>query len=334
MVAVTGKKLATVTLPTDEQILITREFDAPKRLVYRAWTTPELVKRWWSGQRGKVISAEIDLRVGGSWRYVMVANNGLEVAFHGEYREIVENELIACTEVYEAMPSTQAVTTATFSDTNTRTLLTLLVQHTSEENRDQHLNSGMEAGMQESMDLLERVAVSLGEAQTDEASPSAVLPGHDQRGSQPLGRLDVLVGEWTMEALFPNAPGGEGAGEDSPARTTFEWLPGRQFLIQRWEVPHPAAPDGIAVIGFHQDRQTYLQHYFDSRGVARLYEMSLANGIWTLLRTTPDFSPLDFSQRYAGTFSKDLRTIHGSWHSSTDGTNWTQDFELNYTKTA
>src|ERR1700736_2651320 len=104
--AVTSSGTAEVTLPTDEQILITREFDAPKHLVYKAWTTPELVKRWWSGHRGEVTIAEIDLRVGGAWRYVMVAKGGFEVAFHGEYREIVPNERIVSTEVYE-MPGTE-----------------------------------------------------------------------------------------------------------------------------------------------------------------------------------------------------------------------------------
>ena len=84
-------------LPGDEQILITREFDAPKHLVYKAWTTPELVKRWWSGSRGEMTVAEIDLRVGGAWRYVMVTDGGFEVAFHGEYREIVPNERIVST---------------------------------------------------------------------------------------------------------------------------------------------------------------------------------------------------------------------------------------------
>ena len=74
--AVTSSGTATVTLPTDEQILITREFDAPKHLVYKAWTTPELVKRWWNAKRGEVTVAEIDLRVGGKWRYVMIADGG------------------------------------------------------------------------------------------------------------------------------------------------------------------------------------------------------------------------------------------------------------------
>jgi uncharacterized protein YndB with AHSA1/START domain len=159
--AVTSSGTATVTLPTDEQILITREFDAPRHLVYRAWTTPELVKRWWSGRRGEVTSAEIDLRVGGLWRYVMVANEGFEVAFHGEFREIVPNERIVSTEVYEGFPEGEALDTLTLTEAEGRTTLTILVQHSSKEHRDAHIDSGMEGGMQEAMDLLEQVAVSL-----------------------------------------------------------------------------------------------------------------------------------------------------------------------------
>jgi uncharacterized protein YndB with AHSA1/START domain len=159
--AVTSSGTATVTLPTDEQILITREFDAPKELVYKAFTTPELVKRWWNAKRGEVTVAEIDLRVGGTWRYVMVADGGFEVAFHGEYREIVPNERIVSTEVYEGMPDAEAVNTATFTEVDGRTTLTILVQHTSKEHRDAHIESGMEAGMQDAFDLLEQVAVSL-----------------------------------------------------------------------------------------------------------------------------------------------------------------------------
>ena len=162
MEAVTSSGTATVTLPTDEQILITREFDAPKHLVYKAWTTPELVKRWWSANRGEVTIAEIDLRVGGKWRYVMVTTEGgFEVGFHGEYREIVPNERLVSTEVYEGMPDGEAVDALTLTEVDGRTMLTILVQHTSKEHRDAHINSGMEAGMQDAMDLLEQVAVSL-----------------------------------------------------------------------------------------------------------------------------------------------------------------------------
>jgi uncharacterized protein YndB with AHSA1/START domain len=153
---------AVVTLPADDQILITREFDAPRHLVYKAWTTPELVKRWWAGLRGEVTSAEIDLRVGGTWRWVMIADGDFEVAFHGEYHEIVENERLVFTEVYEGMPDASALVTNTFAEQDGRTTLTMLVQHENKEGRDAHIASGMEGGMQESMDALEQVAISLG----------------------------------------------------------------------------------------------------------------------------------------------------------------------------
>ena len=161
MEAMTTSGTAKVTLPTDEQILITREFDAPRHLVYRAWTTPELVMRWWSGGHGEVTVAEIDLRVGGMWRYVLIASEGFEVGFHGEYREIVANERIVSTEVYEGMPEGEALNTITFTEEDGRTSMSILVQHSCKEHRDAHINSGMESGMQKSMDLLEQVAVSL-----------------------------------------------------------------------------------------------------------------------------------------------------------------------------
>jgi uncharacterized protein YndB with AHSA1/START domain len=158
---------ANLTLPTDEQILITREFEAPKDLVYKAWTTPELVKRWWNAKRGEVTLCEIDLRVGGKWRYVMVADDGTEVGFHGEYREIVPNERIVSTEVYEGLPEGvseeegRTVNTVTFTEENGRTTLTILVQAANKVSRDAIIDSGMEAGLQDALDLLEEVAVSL-----------------------------------------------------------------------------------------------------------------------------------------------------------------------------
>jgi uncharacterized protein YndB with AHSA1/START domain len=158
---------AKVTLPADEQILITREFDAPRHLVYKAWTTPELVKRWWNAKRGEVTIAEIDLRVGGTWRSVMVTPDGTEVGFHGEYLEIVPNERIVSTEVYEGLPEGVSdeeggtVNTATFTEVDGRTTLTILVQAPNKATRDAIIDSGMEAGMQDAMDLLEQVAISL-----------------------------------------------------------------------------------------------------------------------------------------------------------------------------
>jgi uncharacterized protein YndB with AHSA1/START domain len=155
---------AKVTLPTDEQILITREFAAPPELVYKAWTTPELVRRWWAGRRGEMQAVDIDLRVGGTWRYVMVANGGYEVAFHGEYREIVPNERIVTTEVYEGAPPPEGddvLNVITFTEREGGTLLELLVKTPSKEVRDLIVDSGMEGGLQEQMQILDELLVSL-----------------------------------------------------------------------------------------------------------------------------------------------------------------------------
>jgi len=158
---------AKVTLPTDEQIQITRDFDAPRHLVYKAWTTPELVKRWWGAKRGEVTVAEIDLRVGGKWRYVGVTPDGFEVAFHGEYREIVPNERLVTTEVYEGMPEgvseedAATLNTATFAEADGRTVLTILVQAKNKTSRDAIIESGMEDGLQDALDLAEELLRSL-----------------------------------------------------------------------------------------------------------------------------------------------------------------------------
>jgi uncharacterized protein YndB with AHSA1/START domain len=157
--AVTSSGTATVTLPADDQILITREFDAPRHLVYEAYTTPELVRQWWHANRGEMKVAEIDLRVGGRWRYAMVTEDGFEVAFNGEYRELVPNERIVSTEAYEGAEG-ETVNRLMLSETEGRTTLTVLVQCPSKEVRDAIIESGMEAGMQDAFDLLEQVAVS------------------------------------------------------------------------------------------------------------------------------------------------------------------------------
>jgi hypothetical protein len=140
--------------------------------------------------------------------------------------------------------------------------------------------------------------------------------------------LEPFVGEWSLVAAFKDMP-----PADASARVTFEWLPGKKFLIERWEVPVPEAPDGIAIIGADPESEgNYLQYYFDSRGVARLYKMSFEDGVWKLWRDEPDFSPLDFSQRFTGTFSDDSKSIAGRWEISHDGKTWEHDFDLTYIK--
>lgn len=143
-----------------------------------------------------------------------------------------------------------------------------------------------------------------------------------------LERLGVLVGEWIVEARFP---GDQPASGGVRARARFEWALDGQFLLQRTEVPVPEAPDSLTIIGVDPKTGGYAQHYFDSRGTVRLYEMSLADEVWTLTRESPDFSPLDFGQRFTGIFSPDGNTITGAWEKRfSEG--WEHDFTLTYTR--
>lgn len=152
---------ARVSLPTDDQILIEREFAAPASLVWRAITEPDLVRRWWHARRGEITVCEIDLRVGGKWRYAMRPLNGNEFAFYGEFLEIVPNQKLIQTEIFEPFPDAAATNTLTLTEHDAVTRLRTLVQHKTPEARDMHINSGMEAGMQDAFDLLEQVAISL-----------------------------------------------------------------------------------------------------------------------------------------------------------------------------
>ncbi len=150
--------------------------------------------------------------------------------------------------------------------------------------------------------------------------------------AEALARLDVFVGEWAVEARFPgDQPAPSDAPGDGPlARSRFEWALDRKYLLQRTEIPVPEAPDSLTIIGVDPQTGAYTQHYFDSRGVTRLYAMSLAGRVWTLTREAPDFSPLDFRQRYTGTFSEDGNTIVGAWEISSDDGTYEHDFALTY----
>jgi len=117
-----------------------------------------------------------------------------------------------------------------------------------------------------------------------------------------LARLDVFVGEWVVEARSPgDQPAPLSAAGDGPqARSWFQWAVDRQFLLQRTEVPVPGAPDSLTIVSADPQTGAYPQHYYDSRGVVRLYAMTFADGVWTLTRELPDFTPLDFRQRFYG----------------------------------
>jgi hypothetical protein len=141
-----------------------------------------------------------------------------------------------------------------------------------------------------------------------------------------IEQLEPLIGEWKLEVGLPGSA-------EVDATCACEWILGGAFLQQRNQVDHPDAPDAVCVVGL-DGQGGFTQHYFDSRGVARLYEMKFAAGRWELLRVNPDFTPLDFSQRYVAQFSDDRSRIEGRWESSRDGQNWDLDFQLNYIKLA
>ena len=135
-----------------------------------------------------------------------------------------------------------------------------------------------------------------------------------------LHELDVLVGEWTTQATWPN-------GETYTGKSTVEWLDSKAHLVQRTVLGHPKAPYGISVIGCDGANGTYYMLYSDDRGVCRVMQMSIGNGEMRLRR---EGAP--FAQRFIGKFSADGRTITGYWEMAEDGTNYTKDFDLTYSK--
>ncbi len=148
---------AVITLPSDTEYLITRVFDAPAESIFTAFTTPELVKRWWGFETSEWLVCDIDLRVGGQWRYV-IREGEMEVGFHGEYREIAAPHRLVSTEAYEGIPdpdASAALNLVTLDEVDGVTTMTVLVQHASQEDRDTVLASGMEGGMQISYNRLE-----------------------------------------------------------------------------------------------------------------------------------------------------------------------------------
>ena len=143
-----------------------------------------------------------------------------------------------------------------------------------------------------------------------------------------LEQLNPFVGEWDLEVSLPSPSG-------IRARAEFEWALDGRFLLQRTEVSIPEAPNTISMIGVDPSGEGFTQHYFDTRGVVRVYAMTFDDGVWTLRRDSPDFSDLSFWQRYEGAFSEDGDTIDGHWDISHDeGATWEKDFDLVYRRIA
>jgi uncharacterized protein YndB with AHSA1/START domain len=146
-----------VTTPSDREIVLTRAFDAPRDLVFEAWTRPEHVRHWWGLRSSTMLLCEAEVRPGGSWRYVTTAEDGAEVPFTGVYKEITPPERLVYTEMYDVEPFNSgepAVNTVTFTEKEGRTLVTVTTVYPTKEVRDFVLGTGMEAGAAESYDRL------------------------------------------------------------------------------------------------------------------------------------------------------------------------------------
>ena len=152
---------AKLDLPADTDILITREFHAPAALVYEAMTKPEHVRRWWGAGHGEMTVCEIDLRVGGTWRFAQVTPDGTEVAFSGEYLELDPPARTVHTERYEAVPSPPSTVTTTYEERDGVTTMRALCRYDSKETRDAVIASGMESGMNSSYDAIDALLAQL-----------------------------------------------------------------------------------------------------------------------------------------------------------------------------
>ena len=147
-----------VATPDDHEIELTRVFDAPRALVWRTFTEPALVRRWLTGPPGhSMASCEIDLSVGGRWRYVWRMSDGAEIGASGSYRELVAPERIVHTEAFDPWPDNQSLVTTTFAEEGGRTTMVMVARYDSKETRDVVLASGMEDGFGNSCDNLDEL---------------------------------------------------------------------------------------------------------------------------------------------------------------------------------
>ena len=149
-----------------------------------------------------------------------------------------------------------------------------------------------------------------------------MVPSNQQSEGGLLASLGVLIGQWDMVAQFPSA-----VGSDAIGTTVFEWTLNEKFVTQRGTVHHPDAPDVFALIGLNATGDRFTQHYFDSRGV---HHDTPHDRVDTPSRT-PDFTRLDFAQRFTGVISEDGQTIEGHWETRHDSI-WDHDFIVHFRK--
>jgi len=242
----TRHQTATVTLPSDTEILITRRFEAPRELVWDALTTPRHLLRWWGPSWCPLVACEVDLRPGGAWRYVCRDEEGNELEWYGTYREVVAPERIVSTETFGGHPEATSVNTMTLAEHDGVTTLQTLVEHSSREYRDGHVASGMERGMQETFDRLDTLLAA------------ADTPA--ERYRRVAGRFTDRVVEMPPDAWDRPSPCEGWVGRDV-VRHLVEWVPA---VIGRPGLHVPAFPSADDdPVGAWRTLDTWLQGLLD-----------------------------------------------------------------------
>lgn len=160
-----------ISLPSDTEILMTRSFKAPAALVFAAYTKPEHIRHWWHAGFGEMTECNVDLRVGGRWRYAMNTPDGQPVGFSGEFLEIAPPDRLVFTEAFDPFPDSPATVTITFTEQSGFTRVQTRVQHLNKADRDAHLQSGMEVGVARAYDLMQQ--------RLNEMAAEAIIEGRD-----------------------------------------------------------------------------------------------------------------------------------------------------------
>ena len=260
---------AIVTLPSDLEIRITRVFDAPAALVFEVWTAPKHVRRWWGREEAPVVVCDIDLRVGGTWRYVTRAADGAELGWHGTYQEITAPNRLVSTEVFEGYPDAEALNTLTLEEHDGQTMLTALVLHRSKENRDGHINSGMEAGMQPTLDRVEDILGELTGKLTGELAGALTGTAENvvaARYRSVAGRFTERAAE-VSDAAWENAAPCDGWVTRDVIRHLVDWVP--PFLATGSDVTLPSGPSvDVDPVGAWRTLSDGIQSVLDDPQVA------------------------------------------------------------------
>ena len=232
---------ATLSFPSDTELVVTRDFAYPPELVFRASTTPEIVKQWWGiAPREQFVVCEIDLQVGGQWRYVFRDADGNEDGFSGRFVEIEAPHRTVQTEQYEQMAGTEHTVTVTYTDNGSgRTTLSTHHRYPSQEMRDGHVASGMERGLQHSLDRVEDLLAELQEGAVDASAGGPPVSEISERYRRVAGRFTERVNE-VPDAMWERPAPCDGWVARDVVRHLVEWMPA--FLTSAGGPPLPVGP--------------------------------------------------------------------------------------------